>query len=192
MSLLSGCVSVPMASLDQDAKAKIEQTLPDRASLFIYRDEILGGAIPMTISVNGKTLGRTVSKTYFYLSLKPGTYKIESYAEDVSTLSITLEPNKKYYVWEEVKMGLFIGRSLLRQVDQATGQSGVSNSQLIYSAYTGIEIEPLESNNKIKTSIDINQSTPAITLEQAKAKCLDLGFKVGTESFGQCVLKVAQ
>ena len=31
-----------------------------------------------------------------------------------------------------------------------------------------------------------------ITMEKAKAKCLDLGFKAGTESFGQCVLKVSK
>ena len=31
-----------------------------------------------------------------------------------------------------------------------------------------------------------------ITMDQAKAKCLDLGFKVGTESFGQCVLKISK
>jgi hypothetical protein len=31
-----------------------------------------------------------------------------------------------------------------------------------------------------------------VSMDDAKRKCLDLGFKVGTESFGQCVLKVAQ
>ena len=31
-----------------------------------------------------------------------------------------------------------------------------------------------------------------LTMEQAKAKCIDLGFKTGTESFGQCVLKMTK
>lgn len=30
------------------------------------------------------------------------------------------------------------------------------------------------------------------SMEQAKSKCQDLGFKAGTESFGQCVLKIAK
>ena len=43
----------------------------------------------------------------------------------------------------------------------------------------------------------VNNSTqippkPLTAMEQAKAKCLDLGFKAGTESFGQCVLKIAK
>lgn len=42
-------------------------------------------------------------------------------------------------------------------------------------------------------SIDTTKSSPStITMDQAKAKCLDLGFKSGTESFGQCVLKVSK
>ena len=29
----------------------------------------------------------------------------------------------------------------------------------------------------------------SLSIEQAKAKCVDLGFKQGTEQFGNCVLK---
>ena len=36
------------------------------------------------------------------------------------------------------------------------------------------------------------QGASSISMDQAKAKCLDLGFKAGTESFGQCVLKIAK
>jgi hypothetical protein len=46
-------------------------------------------------------------------------------------------------------------------------------------------------NSNISSDAD---STPPsnITMEKAKAKCLDLGFKAGTESFGQCVLKISK
>lgn len=30
-----------------------------------------------------------------------------------------------------------------------------------------------------------------MSFDQAKDKCVDLGFKTGTESFGQCILKFA-
>ena len=54
-----------------------------------------------------------------------------------------------------------------------------------------------------KSSIDqsskpvINPATPSgslssTSMDQAKTKCLELGFKTGTESFGQCVLKIAK
>ena len=37
-----------------------------------------------------------------------------------------------------------------------------------------------------------NNTNNALTFEQAKSKCIDLGFKAGTESFGQCILKLAK
>jgi hypothetical protein len=36
----------------------------------------------------------------------------------------------------------------------------------------------------------VSSTAGSLSMEQAKSKCLDLGFKAGTESFGQCVLKV--
>jgi hypothetical protein len=38
------------------------------------------------------------------------------------------------------------------------------------------------------------QAKPAITvdIDDAKAKCVDLGFKSGTEGFGNCVLKLSK
>jgi hypothetical protein len=43
-------------------------------------------------------------------------------------------------------------------------------------------------------SVSDAKQAPAgvLTLDQAKTKCLDLGFKAGTETFGQCVLKIAK
>jgi hypothetical protein len=37
-----------------------------------------------------------------------------------------------------------------------------------------------------------SNGVPLTSMEQAKSKCKDLGFKVGTESFGQCVLKISK
>ncbi|MBU0509761.1 DUF2846 domain-containing protein, partial [bacterium] len=89
--LISGCASVPMAPMDEDVKAKTFSTLPEKASLYIYRHESFGGAIPMSLSVNGKSIGQTAAKTYFRLNLAPGKYSVESHAENVSNLSLNME-----------------------------------------------------------------------------------------------------
>jgi hypothetical protein len=36
------------------------------------------------------------------------------------------EAGKTYYIWQEVKMGLWMARSLLQEVDEETGRKGVS------------------------------------------------------------------
>ena len=129
--LFAGCASVPMDRLEEDSEAKTFATLPEKASLYIYRNEVFGAAIPMTVLLNGRNLGQTASKTYFHLNLLPGTYEIDSAAENTAHLSLELEANKNYFVWQEVKMGLWMARSALHQVEEEKGRAGVLESKLI-------------------------------------------------------------
>lgn len=143
--LLSGCASVPMAPLDQDTKAKDFSPIPNKASLYIYRNESFGAAIPMTVSVNGKALGQTAAQTYFRLNLTPGKYNVESHAENVSSLPLTTEAGKNYFVWQEVKMGMWMARSLLQQTDETTGRAGVMESKLIASSVSESDLSSLDA-----------------------------------------------
>jgi hypothetical protein len=47
------------------------------------------------------------------------------------------------------------------------------------------------SNNQASTAIAPSQ-TQTINLDDAKSKCIELGFKPATEAFGNCVLKLAK
>lgn len=149
--LLSGCASVPMAPLDQDTKAKDFSHVPNKASLYIYRNESFGGAVPITVSVNGKALGQTAAKTYFRLNLTPGKYSVESLAENVSNLPLTTEAGKNYFVWQEVKMGMWMARSLLQQTDETTGRAGVMESKLIATSISENDLSPLGTPTGLQT-----------------------------------------
>lgn len=143
--LLTGCASVPMAPMDLDTKAKEFSPAPNKASLYIYRNENFGAAIPMTVSVNGKTLGQTAAQTYFRLNIMPGKYSVESHTENVSSLPLSVEVGKNYFVWQEVKMGMWSARSLLQQVDENTGRAGVTESKLIASSVSDNDWAPLDT-----------------------------------------------
>jgi hypothetical protein len=143
--LLSGCASVPMAPLDQDTKAKDFSAVPNKASLYIYRNENFGAAIAMTVSVNGKVLGQTAAQTYFRLNLSPGRYRIESHAESISNLLLAIEAGKNYFVWQEVKMGMWMANSLLQQTDETKGRAGVMESKLIASTISEGDLSPLDA-----------------------------------------------
>jgi hypothetical protein len=126
------------ASSKRGNKDKDFLPLSEKASLYIYRDEplrrvekILVLAVPMKVSVNGKALGYTMSKTYFRLDLLPGTYTIESFAENTSTLTLTLQAGKNYFVWQEKKWGWNNPRSFLHQVDETTGRKAIMECELI-------------------------------------------------------------
>ena len=157
--VLSGCASVPMASMDQDTKAKDFSPVPNKASLYIYRNESFGAAIPMTVSVNGKALGQTAAQTYFRLNLNPGKYTVESHAENVSSIPLTTEAGKSYFVWQEVKMGLWMARSQLQQTDETTGRAGVIESKLIATSISENDLAPLDAlaTSEIPPSESVSQ-----------------------------------
>ena len=150
--LVVGCASVPMAPADQDAKAKQFTPVSNKANVYIYRNENFGRAIPMTVSVNGKVLGQTAAQTYFWLQLNPGQYNLESHTENVSMLNLSAEPGKDYFVWQEVKMGLWAARSLLQQVDDKTGRDGVLESKLINQSFT--TVDPLPASSGVSNITD--------------------------------------
>lgn len=133
--MLSGCASVPMASVEGDAQGKRFAVNADKSNIYVYRNEGFGGAITMTVSLDGKVAGQSGPQTYFMWEVAPGSHEIASHAEDVSTLKLTTEAGKSYYVWQEVKMGLWMARSLLQQVDEETGRKGVLECKRAQSAF---------------------------------------------------------
>lgn len=157
---LAGCASVPMSSLDKDATAKNFSTQPDKASLFIYRNENFGAAVPVTVSVNGKTLGQTAAMTYFHLNIVPGKYTISSHTEDVSLLGLDVDASKNYFVWQEIKMGMWSARSKLQQVDEIKGRAGVTESKLIASPVSDGDLSVAVSNTPEQQKADNASSAP--------------------------------
>ena len=110
IALVAGCASVPEASPEMDQAAKAFAAPRDKAGVYIYRNETMGAAIKLHVLMDGKYLGETASKTYFYEEVAPGAH---------------------YYIWQEIKVGLFQPRNELKQVDEATGRAGVTESKRI-------------------------------------------------------------
>lgn len=138
---LVGCAQVPRASVTEEAKAKQFAPQAETASLYIFRDELFGGAISLPVNLNNQNLGYTGPKSFFYLNVAPGRYTIESMAENQASISIDVQAAKNYFVWQEVKMGLFQARSNLTQTDDARGRQGVQASKMI-AVKPGIAFAP--------------------------------------------------
>jgi hypothetical protein len=129
--LASGCASVPMASPERDSAAKSFSVKPGKANIYVYRNESMGAAIRMTLALDDKLVGSTAAKTYVLLEVNPGKHTLISKAENDSTLTVSAAPGRNYFVWQEVKMGVFGARSALQLVDEATGKAGVAECKLI-------------------------------------------------------------
>lgn len=130
MLVLSGCATVQMGDTQLDSRLKQFVPPKDKAALYVYRNETFGAAIKMTVILDGKVLGDTASMTYLYAELEPGKHRLVSKTENDSVLDFEALAGKIYYVWQEVKMGLWMARSQLQMVDEKTGREGVLESQL--------------------------------------------------------------
>src|SRR5687767_12446186 len=100
--LAAGCASVPLASLEDDTKAKTFTVKSGKANIYVYRNETFGGAVSMTVALNGKVAGQTGAQTFFLWEVDPGPYEISSISEGTSLIKLTAEAGKSYFVWQEV------------------------------------------------------------------------------------------
>ena len=133
VSLLTGCASVQMASPEHDAQAKSFAVQPDKANIYLYRNESMGAAVKMDVVLDNNPVGKTVAKSYMKFEVSPGQHTIISKAENDDVLNINTEAGKNYFVWQEVKMGILYARNLMHLTDEQTGKAGVLECKLIES-----------------------------------------------------------
>jgi hypothetical protein len=129
-----GCVpKMVKASAEEDRIAKQFKTNPEKSNIYICRNEFLGHAINMPVTLNGKFIGKTEGSSYFYLTVKPGKHNIQSLTENVQTLLLDTEKNKNYFVWQEVKMGMWAADSKLHRVtaDHEFGKKCILDTQML-------------------------------------------------------------
>jgi hypothetical protein len=132
LSLIAlGCASVQLAPEEVDAAAKKFSAPPaGHANLYVYRNENFGSAIRMNVNLDGVVLGDTAAKTFLYTPIPEGTHTIVSKAENDSTSVIDARAGGSYFVWQEVKMGLWSARSELQQVEEKEGRAAVLECKL--------------------------------------------------------------
>lgn len=80
--------------------------------------------------LDSEILCNTTPKIYLQTEIAPGKHRLISKSENASDLDFEAIAGKIYYVWQEVKMGLWQARSQLQMMDEKTGQAGVLESQL--------------------------------------------------------------
>ena len=132
---VGGCASVPMTSMEEDTKAKSFAVPTNKSLIYMYRNETYGGAILLTVALDGKVAGQTGPRTYFLWEIDPGSHELSSFSENTSTLKINTEAGKAYFVWQEVKMGMWTARSQLQQVDEENGRKGVAECKRAQSSF---------------------------------------------------------
>ena len=131
--VFSGCASVPLASPEQDTQAKQFRVPPGKSRIYVYRNESMGGAIKIAVTLDGKVMGQTAPKTYFAVDVAPGKHELTCLAENNASLSVNAPAGKPVFVWQEMKMGAWSARCALNQVSDPVGREGVMESSMAQS-----------------------------------------------------------
>ena len=125
-----GCASVPMADAGLDAEAKKFTPPADKAGIYVFRNTSFGGGVKMPVFVDGNQIGVTAGKTFLYKEVEPGYHVIVSKAENTETLELEAEKGKLYFIWQQVRMGVWKARNTLHLVMESEGKKGVLETKL--------------------------------------------------------------
>lgn len=103
---------------------------PGKALVYVLRPTKIGMAIQTKLSVDGVWRGVNKGKNYFFLSLEPGEHYFCSKSENRSTLALTVEPGKVYYIQQKIRAGFLKARNKLEVLDETDGQKALKDSHL--------------------------------------------------------------
>jgi V8-like Glu-specific endopeptidase len=130
---IGGCIAVPVtyATPAADAEAKQFKCPEGMSRVYVFRDEYVQWALPITLSIDDQVVGSFAAWTYSVFDLTPGSHRLltETSGDSFgSELVVEARPGDVHYVWLE--KGLF-GGAWAHQVDEPRGQTGVKRSKLI-------------------------------------------------------------
>lgn len=133
VALLAGCASVPMESKDLSDKAKkFNPPSPGKAGLYIYRTSGVGGSLKKDILVDGKCIGESAPKVFFYEEVTGNQEHTVSTESEFSDNNVVFTPasDKNYFIRQYIKMGVFVGGANLELVSEGEGKGQVANLEM--------------------------------------------------------------
>jgi hypothetical protein len=180
---LYGCAATPfkksIRQVSQDSASKITITSENKEWL----SRLMNITVQGKVNLNGEYLGDFSSnEPVFSQEVNPGVNVIEICHGKCVKISPDIQPNSHYfygYIYESR------GTAVVWTLRELKKEPYPSKSS------SGTPVELQSSNEQQKAKPAARQVGKSMGLDEAKKKCIELGFKVGTESFGNCVLKVA-
>ncbi|MDY0005000.1 MAG: DUF2846 domain-containing protein [Polyangia bacterium] len=120
--LCSACPATVAAPSGLDVIARNLSPPPGHALLYVIRPEFMGQAVRFDVLVNGTWIGATGGFRYLFTYLRPGHYLIQSRAENVAELRLTVRAGQIYFVEQRPRMGIFMPGNDLVLMPEAVGR----------------------------------------------------------------------
>lgn len=132
--LFEGCAFVPPADPELDAKVKTFTPKPDKAVLYVFRNETVPVPVRMKVLIDGKLVGETGPQTYIYAEVDSGNHRLSTDDTEGSGIVFTAVRGRIYYVGQELNPGFRTSLGRFRMIDEKTGRAAVLGSTLVAPA----------------------------------------------------------
>jgi hypothetical protein len=127
--LLTGCAPRPLTPADLQAR-KFE-AMPDKAVIYIVRDDPDLSREPATITLDDTATITTHPGTYYRWEAEPGQRRIEGFAGHVGWISFPAEAGRLYFVHQRVSELLRFGQSFFALLPEPHGRAAVIRAEMI-------------------------------------------------------------
>lgn len=131
IGMLSACGSAKLLPADVSNQAIALGNVEDKASVYVYRTSIVGGAVGMHVDLNDVRLTTLYPKNFYLCLLNPGEYVFTGNAENKDKITVAVEAGKSYYIEIMPRMGIVMARCKIEPVDTAEGREKVSKCKLV-------------------------------------------------------------
>jgi hypothetical protein len=128
---LAGCATVPMETVQEDAKGKqFAPPPPDKGSLYVYRRGFMGAVVPIPVTIAGGMQTELAQSTWVWLEGAPATIDVKCTMSDGSgEAAVNVGPGEMHFVEVAFRPGLLGGRCAVKEVPGAEGRAAVLAGQ---------------------------------------------------------------
>lgn len=129
----TGCASIPMVEKSISDEAKLfSKPTEDKSGIYIYRDSAFGASLKKDIWVDGKCIGESAPKVFFYTEVDGDKEHIISTESEFSpnSISIYTKKNTNYFVRQYIKIGAFVGGANLEVIEPSKGQLAIQSLKM--------------------------------------------------------------
>jgi hypothetical protein len=132
-SLFVGCASVPMTNKSlSDSVKQFNKPAQEKSGIYVYRDSILGAALKKDIWIDGKCIGESAPKVFFFTEVDGNKEHAISTESEFSPNSINVftKGGDNYFIRQYIKMGAFVGGANLEIIEPSKGQEAIKNLKM--------------------------------------------------------------
>ena len=119
--LLAGCVPIPLMPQDLDARQFL--ALPDKAVIYLVRDNPDFHYLPATVWLGENITITTYAGTYYRWEVEPGRHRIAGFGVDSGFITLEVDAGKIYFVQQRLMPWMRYAMSSFQPIAPEHGSS---------------------------------------------------------------------